>query len=29
MYGYGGIGEVKKDSLAAGDTAGLQKLYGA
>jgi hypothetical protein len=29
MYGYGGIGEVKKDSLASGDIAGLQKLYGA
>lgn len=29
MYGYGGIGEVKKDSLEAGDIAGLQKLYGA
>jgi hypothetical protein len=29
MYGYGGIGEVKKDSLAPGDIAGLQKLYGA
>ena len=29
MYGYGGLGEVKKDSLAAGDIAGLVKLYGA
>lgn len=29
MYGYGGIGEVKKDSLEAGDVAGLRKLYGA
>ena len=28
MYGYGGIGEVKKDSLGAGDIAGLVKLYG-
>ena len=29
MYGYGAQGEVKKDSLALGDIAGLQKLYGA
>ena len=29
MYGYGAQGEVKKDSLAPGDIAGLQKLYGA
>lgn len=29
MYGYGGLGEVKKDSLEAGDVAGLRKLYGA
>jgi hypothetical protein len=29
MYGYGGIGEVKKDSLELGDIAGLLKLYGA
>lgn len=28
MYGYGGIGEVKKDSLESGDKAGLVKLYG-
>ena len=29
MYGYGAKEEVKKDSLAAGDKAGLVKLYGA
>jgi hypothetical protein len=29
MYGYGDLGEVKKDSLASGDVAGLVKLYGA
>jgi hypothetical protein len=29
MYGYGALGEVKKDSLGAGDIAGLVKLYGA
>ena len=29
MYGYGSPGEVKKRDLAAGDIAGLVKLYGA
>ena len=29
MYGYGSPGEVKKRYLAAGDVAGLVKLYGA
>lgn len=29
MYGYGGEGEVKKISLAAGDVAGLRTVYGA
>ncbi|MEN6342263.1 MAG: matrixin family metalloprotease [Methanospirillum sp.] len=29
MYGYGAKGEVKKDTIEAGDIAGLQKLYGA
>lgn len=29
MYGYGAEGEVKKITLAAGDIAGLKKLYGA
>jgi hypothetical protein len=28
MYGYGALGETKKDSLELGDIAGLQKLYG-
>jgi hypothetical protein len=29
MYGYSGYGDVEKRTLAAGDIAGIQKIYGA
>jgi hypothetical protein len=28
MYGYGALGELKKDSLGYGDALGVRKIYG-